>query len=45
MQIALVLLALKKVGMEVSEDVRVVVDLRRYLGWRHIVATSRPVCR
>lgn len=36
LQVTLVLRALKKVGMEISSDVRVVVDLRRYLGWRYI---------
>jgi hypothetical protein len=36
LQVTLVLKALKKVGLEISSDVRVVVDLRRYLGWRYI---------
>jgi hypothetical protein len=36
LEVALVLSALKKVGMEISRDVRVLVDLRRYLGWRYI---------
>jgi hypothetical protein len=34
--VTLVLRALKQVGMEVMSDVRVVVDLRRYLGWRYL---------
>lgn len=36
LQITLVLRALQRVGMEVSSDVHVLVDLRRYLGWRYI---------
>jgi hypothetical protein len=34
--IALVLRAMRSVGMETSDDRRVLVDLRRYLGWRYI---------
>jgi hypothetical protein len=36
LQVALVLRGLRKAGMEVSREVRVIVDLRRYLGWRYI---------
>lgn len=35
-QIWLTLRALRAVGLKVSRDVNVVVDLRRYLGWRFI---------
>lgn len=35
-QIGLMLRALTAVGLKVSRDVNVVVDLRRYLGWRFI---------
>lgn len=34
--IALVLRAMRSVGLETSDDRRVMVDLRRYLGWRYI---------
>jgi hypothetical protein len=34
--IGLILRALRAVGLKVSRDVNVVVDLRRYLGWRFI---------
>jgi hypothetical protein len=36
LQVALILQALGQVGMQISDDVRVLVDLRRYLGWRYI---------
>jgi hypothetical protein len=36
LQVTLVLRALKHVGLEILSDVRVVVDLRRYLGWRYV---------
>jgi hypothetical protein len=35
-QVSLMLRALSRVGIDISADVRVVVDLRRYLGWRYI---------
>jgi hypothetical protein len=34
--IALMLRAMRRVGLETSDDRRVLVDLRRYLGWRYI---------
>jgi hypothetical protein len=36
LQIAVLLRALDLVGMDIDEDVRVIVDLRRYLGWQYI---------
>jgi hypothetical protein len=36
LQIALILRALPQVGIVASPDVRVIVDLRRYLGWKYI---------
>jgi hypothetical protein len=36
LQAAFVLRALKKAGIEISDDVRIVVDLRKYLGWQYI---------
>ncbi len=36
LQVSLLLRAMDKVGIDISPDVRVVVDLRRYLGWRYI---------
>lgn len=36
LQIALVLRALRCVGLQTSSDRRLIVDLRRYLGWRYI---------
>ncbi|WP_146221065.1 hypothetical protein [Mycolicibacterium moriokaense] len=36
LQVALILQALGQVGMQTSDDVRVLVDLRRYLGWRYV---------
>lgn len=36
LQVALVLKAFDKVGLKISDDIRVVVDLRRYIGWRYI---------
>lgn len=35
-QVTLVLKALEAVGFKVSNDVRVISDLRRYLGWKYI---------
>lgn len=34
--IALMLRAMRRVGLDTSDDRRVLVDLRRYLGWRYI---------
>jgi hypothetical protein len=34
--ISLILRAMRRVGLETSDDRRVLVDLRRYLGWRYI---------
>lgn len=36
LQVAIILRAMRQAGMQVSTDVRVIVDLRRYLGWRYI---------
>lgn len=36
LQATYILRALKKVGIEVADDVRVVVDLRKYLDWQYI---------
>jgi hypothetical protein len=36
LQAAFVLRALKRVGIDVADDVRIVVDLRKYLGWKYI---------
>jgi hypothetical protein len=36
LQICLALRAMQHVGMQISDDVRVIVDLRRYLGWRYL---------
>jgi hypothetical protein len=36
LQVTFILRALSKVGIEVSDNVGVIVDLRRYLGWRLI---------
>jgi hypothetical protein len=36
LEVALILRALEKAGIDISTDVRVIVDLRRYLGWRYI---------
>ncbi|CAN5747702.1 hypothetical protein BH09ACT8_BH09ACT8_37570 [soil metagenome] len=36
LQVTLMLRALNQVGSAISSDIRVVVDLRRYLGWRYI---------
>jgi len=36
LQIALILRAVDRVGIAASPDVRVIVDLRRYLGWKYI---------
>jgi hypothetical protein len=36
LQTALVLRALKRVGLQTSPDRRLIVDLRRYLGWRYV---------
>jgi hypothetical protein len=36
LQVALALRGLQKAGLEVSREVRVIADLRRYLGWRYL---------
>lgn len=36
LQVSLYLKALHKAGLEIAPDVRVIVDLRRYLGWKYI---------
>ncbi|MBS1691340.1 MAG: hypothetical protein JST91_03870 [Actinobacteria bacterium] len=36
LQVSLILRAMNRVGLEVAADTRVIVDLRRYLGWRYV---------
>lgn len=36
LQVTLILRAMRRVGLDIAADTRVIVDLRRYLGWRYV---------